>query len=107
MLQIIAVVLGLAMLWGYVAAAVWLTKQTWALFSKKPEWMRLLLCTLVLAVLFAPAFVGVGHGVGLEFAWMALLDPSSNRFAVRGALISLPITWAILFVVGVIVRSFR
>lgn len=99
--------LGLVLLWGYVVAAFHLTKWVWAATSAHREWLRLLLSTLVLAVFFAPGFVGAGHGAGLMPAWAALIAPGSNRFAVKGALISFALTWTILFLIGVFARSIR
>lgn len=106
-MALLAIVLGLALLWGYIALAVYSTKKVWALTASYPEWSRVLLCTFVLTVFFAPGFVAGGHGVGVAPAWVALIDSDSNRSLIRNALISLAVTWTVLFVIGVIARSIR
>lgn len=106
-MALLAILLGLALLWGYIALAVYSTKKVWAHTASYPDWGRVLLCALVLAVFFAPGFVAGGHGVGIAPAWVAVVDPGSNRFLIRNALISLAVTWTVLFVIGVIARSIR
>ena len=106
-MAISAILLGLGLLWGYIVLAVYATRKAWAFTASRPDWLRVLLCTLVLTVFFAPGFMGAGHGVGLAPAWVALVDPGSNRFAVKGALVSLAVTWSVLFVGGVVARSIR
>lgn len=106
-MALLAILLGLALLWGYIALAVYSTKKVWTHTTSYPDWGRVLLCTLVLTVFFAPGFVAGGHGVGVAPAWVALFDPGSNRFLIRNALISLAVTWTVLFVIGMIARSIR
>jgi hypothetical protein len=105
--QIVAILLGLSLLWGYIALAVYLLRKLWAWSVGRPDGVRVLLYTSVLAVFFTPAVVGVGHGAGVAPAWFALLSSSSNPHVVRGALIALAGTWATLFVLGVIARRIR
>jgi hypothetical protein len=106
-MEVIAIAFGLVLLWGYVAVAVYLARKVWALSLGKPEIARILLGSLVLALFCAPAATGVGHGVGVAPAWFVLLDPESNRFALKGASISLTATWAVLFAAGAITSRIR
>jgi hypothetical protein len=101
----IAMLIGAALICGYVAAAVYLTRAVWRLTHRCPDWGRVLLCTLVLTLFFAPGVVGAGHGAAIAPAWVALVDPGSNRFAIKTALISLAVTWGVLFLVGIVVRG--
>jgi len=106
-LMAIAMLVGVVLLCGYVAAAVYVTRKVWAVTGRYHDWARVLLGALVLTIFFAPAVIGAGHGAGIGPAWVALVDPNSNRFVTRGAWISLGVTWIAFFAIGVIVRSIQ
>ena len=105
-MEVVAIAVGLALLWAYVALAVFCARKIWRI-SSRPEWMRIQLCALVWAGFFAPAFVGAGHGGGMAPAWFALMDPDSSRQVIEGALISLASTWAIFAIIGELARRIR
>lgn len=102
------ILFGVALLGIYLTLAIYCATKVWALSQPlKRDWTRVLLVAFVLALFFAPAVMGGGHGVGVGPAWFALLDPESNRFTVRQALASFPSTWASFFVVGLLCRRFN
>ena len=106
-LMAIAALVGAVLLCGYVAAAVYITKKVWAFTGRYQEWTRVLFSTLVLTAFFAPAAIGIGHGAAIGPAWVALVDPGSNRFVIKWAWISLAVTWGTFFAIGVIARSIQ
>lgn len=105
-MEIVALLLGLALLWAYVALAIYCARKIWRT-SSKPEWLRIQACALLLAVFFAPAFVAAGHGGGVAPAWFALMDPGSSQRVIDGALASLASTWALFAGIGEIARRIR
>ena len=104
MTLVVAVALGLAMVGGYIALAVWAIRKVWTLTVGRRAWVRILACASVATVFFAPSPIGVGHGAAIGPAWVALVDPS-NRYEIRSALISLSVTFLLLFAIGVVSRS--
>ena len=101
----VAILIGAVFFGVYATAAVFLTKKVWARTERYRDWARVLLSVLVLTVFFAPAVMGAGHGAGIGPAWLALVDPNSNRFVIRGAWISIAVTWGLFFVIGTIIRG--
>jgi len=106
-----AYAIGIALVAGYVAFGVWAIRKSWTWSASVPaRWLRVLLVSTVVTMLFAPGLAGGGHGVGVVPAW--LMFATGTFGALTGAskqayLLSIAIAWAVVFVVTWLVTDNR
>ena len=99
--------LGLAMLAGYLALGVYCAKKTWQWAAGIPRrWIRVLLVSGVLVFFFCPGLIAAGHGAGIGPAWLMFASGTFKSMTAPSRLnVMLFILgiWLVTFVVGLLV----
>ncbi|MGH8582220.1 MAG: hypothetical protein ACREWG_05415 [Gammaproteobacteria bacterium] len=109
--MLFALVFGVGLLAGYVALGVLCAKKTWQWSTGLTRrWVRVLLVSAVITLIFCPGVIAAGHGAGIGPAWLMFASGAFNSLtssSKRNMLLFVLAVWIVVFVVGLLVSRVK
>ncbi|MGQ0585726.1 MAG: hypothetical protein ACT4PK_00785 [Gammaproteobacteria bacterium] len=105
-----AYVMGFALLTTYVALGIWAVRKAWVWTVLWKKWLRALVVSLFVTVIFAPGLMGAGHGVAFVPAWLMLATGTFGALTSESKqdyVLALVLCWVIVFGVTWLVTGRR